>query len=134
MGLDMYLTGDDYVPTYDGTPREIRDGYCVESYRVTLGYWRKFGPLHCYIMEKFCKDEDRGQDISLDDKALRDIAQALRENTINKDEDSDGFFFGCPEIWAEYRAEKEAHALAFDRAADWLDRGQWRSVIYTGSW
>ena len=41
MGLDMYLTGDKFVPEYqDKFPRAKVDSYPVESQRLKLGYWR----------------------------------------------------------------------------------------------
>ena len=50
MGLDMYLTGDKFVPDYqDKFPRAKVDSYPVESLRLQLGYWRKHWALHNYI-------------------------------------------------------------------------------------
>ena len=50
MGLDMYLTGDKFVPDYqDKLPRAKVDSYPVESQRLKLGYWRKHWALHNYI-------------------------------------------------------------------------------------
>jgi len=134
MGLDMYLVGDDYVPTYAGQTREKRDGYAVSSYRVDMGYWRKHAPLHCYIVNNFADGVDDCREISLSSEKLLQIADALRKNELPIDDDCHGFFFGHPNGWAEDRAAGAEHALVFERAAKWLDRGEWRSVLYQGSW
>ena len=134
MGLDMYLVGDDYIPTYAGQTREKRDGYEVSSYRVDMGYWRKHAPLHCYIVNTFADGVDNCREIPLDSDQLKQIAEALRKNELPADDECHGFFFGSPEMWAEDRAAGAEYALVFERAADWSEQSMWRSVYYQGSW
>jgi hypothetical protein len=65
---------------------------------------------------------------------LRAVADTLRNGNLPTDEESQGFFFGTPEIWSEYREEADEHAEVFERAAKWLDEDPWRTVEYCASW
>ena len=139
MGLDMYLKGEDFVPTYGDAVRDTRDGFPVETYVLHIASWRKFAPLHCHIVN-VCSD--KGQDdcepVRLTSEDLRTIADVIRHGDLPPDEECHGFFFGTPEMWAEDRKRAAEDAAIFDTAADWLDRGDmdrsWRSVIYQASW
>jgi hypothetical protein len=136
MGLDMYLTGDDYVPSFGDSEREDRDGYPVASYRVAIADWRKFAPLHCYIVNTYADGRDECQEIELGIDELLDIADALETDRLPPNEECHGFFFGSNDWWAELRAAGKSHASAFREAADWCGRGDgaWRSCIYRASW
>lgn len=134
MGLDMYLVGDDYIPSFDGGRRPEREGYPVSSYRLDMGYWRKHAPLHCHIVSTYANGVDDCREIPLSEENLLAIAAALRENALPKDEDCNGFFFGSPQQWSEDREAGAKHAETFERAAAWLSRGGWQSVYYQGSW
>ena len=138
MGLDMYLTGEEFVPSYDEDHvREKRDGFDVKQYDLELGYWRKFAPLHCYVVMTCAGGVDECQPIELSVDDLRRIASALRNEdgySLPSNEDCSGFFFGTAEWWDEDRKRGEEHALIFDRAAAWLADNAWRSVVYQASW
>jgi hypothetical protein len=106
MGLDMYLTGDKFFTTFDKSYNEVErpidlDGDSIQTISNELGYWRKFGPLHTYIVDTFAGGVDECQRIELEEADLLKIAEALMGNSIAKDEDSAGCFFGSPEMWAE---------------------------------
>jgi hypothetical protein len=130
MGLDMYLTGDKFVPEHqDNLPRAKVDSYPVESQRLKLGYWRKHWALHNYIMDMTHPIDDAK--IELDADELRTIADAVEQGKM-------------PD--ADYRDEVDAHHKEPDQvaktvkilldAADWLDKedNTWKSVEYYGSW
>jgi hypothetical protein len=145
MGLDMYLRGDKFVSSWDhsqrdenGRPLEVKrpqmDGFEVTSYVLDLGYWRKFAPLHTFIVRVFANGEDNCQPIDLDAEDLRRIAAAIRDGNLPDDEDSTGFFFGSPEFWDEYRSQNEEHAQTFENAAAWIDSESWNTVTYQASW
>jgi hypothetical protein len=142
MGLDMYLTGDKFFTTFDKSYNEVErpidlDGDSIQMISNELGYWRKFGPLHTYIVDTFAGGVDECQRIELEEADLLKIAEALMGNSIAKDEDSAGCFFGSPEMWAEDRANKESHSATFIAASEWLRKQpdtQWRSVYYQASW
>ena len=164
MGLDMYLSGDKYyVPDYktlqdeyeDGkerpSPSEARtlgrpvdaDGEHMSSTQHDLGYWRKFSPLHKYIVDTFADGVDECQKIDLTEDDLETIAQALTDATLPSNDDCGGFFFGDGEMWDEMKAEAARHAEKIRAAAKWINSSplhpsgscaQWRSVHYQASW
>ena len=145
MGLDMYLRGDKFISNWDtsqidehGMALEIKrpviDGFEVTSYNLDLGYWRKFAPLHHFIVKVFADGVDECQEIHLSADDLRRIAAALRDDNLPDNEDCGGFFFGNPEFWDEDRAEGEKHAETFDKAAKWVESNSWNSVTYQASW
>lgn len=133
MGLDMYLNGVKFHPSYGEHERELEDGFPVKETTLELGYWRKHPNLHGYIVNQYADGVDECQRISLDTEALTDIASAIRENRLPHTE---GFFFGDSE-W--HKDEVEANAQIFERAAEWLDKMRkdddvWPDVIYQASW
>jgi len=137
MGLDMYLIGDDYIPTCTDQTRPQRDGYEVTSYRLRLGYWRKHAPLHQHIIQTYADNKDDCREIHLDAEQLMEIAKALRERALPPNNECAGCFFGDTKWWDELRDEGAEHAKVFERAAQWLDSEQtdtWRSVYYQASW
>jgi len=83
MGLDMYLTGDKYTPSFGDNEREVVDGYEVESQRLKMGYWRKHWALHNYIegFEEF-KELDGSHKIDLSSDNLRLIADAVEKGLL----------------------------------------------------
>ena len=164
MGLDMYLSGDKYfVPDHKTLqaeyeagkerpgPSEARtlgkpvdaDGEHISSSQHDLGYWRKFAPLHNYIVQNFANGVDECQQIELTEDDLEKIAVALTDGTLPSNEDCGGFFFGSSDVWDEYRAEAAQHAAKIRAAAQWINSSplhpsgscaQWRSVHYQASW
>jgi len=145
MGLDMYLRGDKYISNWDtsqidehGMALEVKrpeiDGFEVTSYNLDLGYWRKFAPLHHFIVKVFADGVDECQEIHLSADDLRRIAAALRDDNLPDNEDCGGFFFGNPEFWDADRAEAKEHAETFDKAAKWVESNSWNSVTYQASW
>ena len=104
MGLDMYLRGEQYVSEYDhsqqapegGSLRVERpkiDGFDICEYVLDMGQWRKFAPLHEYIVDEFAGGEDNCQRIHFEPEDLRKIANALRHDKLPANEDCGGFFF-----------------------------------------
>ena len=145
MGLDMYLRGDKFISNWDTSQidehgmalevkRPVIDGFEVTSYNLDLGYWRKFAPLHHFIVKVFADGVDECQEIHLSADDLRRIAAALRDDNLPDNEDCGGFFFGNPEFWDADRAEGEKHAETFDKAAKWVESNSWNSVTYQASW
>jgi hypothetical protein len=120
MGLDMYLTGSKFFPNFKVERPVDIDGDQIQLLEVSLGYWRKFGPLHAYIVDTFADGVDECQRIDLEEADLVAIAEAIMFEKLAKDEDSTGCFFGSPEMWAEDRADKAKHAATFVAASEWL--------------
>tara|TARA_R100000231_G_scaffold22335_2_gene21349 strand:+ start:2984 stop:3421 length:438 start_codon:yes stop_codon:yes gene_type:complete len=145
MGLDMYLRGDKFITTFDDTKRDkdgkalrvkrpVVDGFDVETHVLDLGTWRKFAPLHVYIVNEFADGVDECQRIDLSAGELRKIAKALRNNKLPKNDDCHGCFFGDDEWWDELKSEGEKHAKVFDKAAEWVESTFWNNVTYQASW
>ena len=145
MGLDMYLRGEKFVSKYDHSQqapeggslevkRPVIDGFEVSEYILDMGYWRKFAPLHKYIVKVFAGDVDECQPIHLTNLDCRRIAEALRHDNLPANEDCGGFFFGNSEFWDEDRANGEEHAKVFDKAAEWVESNSWNTVTYQASW
>tara|TARA_R100000353_G_scaffold114197_2_gene81744 strand:- start:4248 stop:4685 length:438 start_codon:yes stop_codon:yes gene_type:complete len=145
MGLDMYLRGDKFITTFDDTKRDkdgkalrvkrpVVDGFDVETHVLDLGTWRKFAPLHVYIVNEFADGVDECQKIDLSAGELRKIAKALRNNKLPKNDDCHGCFFGDDEWWDELKSEGEKHAKVFDKAAEWVESTFWNNVTYQASW
>ena len=129
MGLDMYLTGDKYVPSCEEpNKREIVDGYEVESHRLKLGYWRKHWALHKCIEQDYVKS---GGKILLEADFLLEIADAVEQGNLPEADYS-------PQIDAYHKEpEQVAETVKTLRdAANWLDKedNTWKSVEYYGSW
>jgi len=133
MGLDMYLTGDKFTPSFGNIPRETADGFEVESQRLALGQWRKHWALHNYIEEHHNPDDQTN--IDLDSGDLREIADAVEGGKLV---DPDDDMLSYRSVYA-YHKEPEQVRETVDtlrKAADWLDLddGFWRTVEYYGSW
>jgi len=131
MGLDMYLTGDKFVPEHqDNLPRAKVDSYPVESQRLKMGYWRKHWALHNYIEANYNDGDSLGK-VELGPISLREIADAVEQGKLPDANYS-------PQTDAIHKEPEEvAETLKILRdAADWLDKidNTWKSVEYYGSW
>ena len=157
MGLDMYMTGHKhFVPDFnsaskgdveafdenEGRPVDP-DGEAIESAEYRLGYWRKFAPLHTFIVRQYADGVDECQRIDLETDDLLEIAEVIEGNKLPADENCGGFFFGDGEIWAHHLEEAKEYAAQFRAAAAWCEAApkyesgslkQWRSVHYQASW
>ena len=131
MGLDMYLTGDKFVPDYqDKLPRAKVDSYPVESQRLKLGYWRKHWALHNYIEDNYNNGESLGK-VELESDDLRKIADAVEQGDL-----LDAGYREEIDAWHK-EPEKVAETLKILRdAADWLEKedNTLKTVEYYGSW
>ena len=156
MGLDMYMTGEKYfvqdygkkvpdaslIDENEGRPLDT-EGEHMESANYRLGYWRKFSPLHVFIVRQYADGVDECQRIDLETADLLEIADVIEGNKLPADENCGGFFFGDSEIWAHHRENAKEHAAQFRAAAAWCEAApkyesgspmQWRSVHYQASW
>lgn len=133
MGLDMYLTGDKYTPSFGDNKREVVDGYEVESQRLKMGYWRKHWALHNYIDENY-ESNSEGR-VYLESEDLRDIGKAVADGKLVDPDDLDDMP-SYRSVYAHWREPEQVRETVntFRKAADWVDGGDWRSVEYVGSW
>ena len=129
MGLDMYLTGEKFIPTHDGKhTRPIVDGYEVSSTTLNLGQWRKHWALHECIEQDYVKSGGR---ILLEPEFLLEIADAVKQGNLpaaNYSPQTDAFHKEPEQIAKTVKIFRDAY--------DWVNRedGFWRSVYYEGSW
>ncbi len=133
MGLDMYLTGDNYLLNDWENPDNNRceDGHRVKRLELELGYWRKHPDLHGFIVENFADGEDDCRPIELGHEQLRRIIDAIQSGKLPK---TQGFFFGESENDSQ---QKAFDIEVFEKAIAWLAgeaKGKWKSVIYQASW
>ena len=132
MGLDMYLTGEKYLPTNWDKPEDnvTEDGFRLKSKELQLGYWRKHPNLHGYIVNTFAGGNDNPcQRIELSANSMRQIIEAVKNKDLPHTE---GFFFGESD-----GSEDEETIEIFTKAIAWLETKEdnvWRSVFYTASW
>jgi hypothetical protein len=128
MGLDMYLNGEEFIPTHDGKhTRPIVDGYEVISTNLNLGRWRKHWALHECIEQDYVKSD--GQ-ILLEPEFLLEIADAVKDGNLpeaNYSPETDAFHKEPEEIARTVKIFRDAY--------DWVNRddGFWRTVYYVGS-
>ena len=128
MGLDMYLTGEKFIPTHDSKhTRPIVDGYEVSSTTLNLGQWRKHWALHNCIEQDYVKSDGR---ILLEPEFLLEIADAVKDGNLpeaNYSPQTDAFHKEPEEIAKTVKIFRDAY--------DWVNRedGFWRSVYYEGS-
>jgi len=134
MGLDMYLTGDKFVPEHqDNLPRAKVDSYPVESQRLKMGYWRKHWALHNYINDNYNMDTD-GESlgkVELGPISLREIADAVEQGKLpdaDYSEETDAYHKEPEQVAETVKTLRDA--------ANWLDKedNTWKSVEYYGSW
>lgn len=146
MGLDMYLRGEQYnSPYHEELPQPKLDGkYAISDYKVDLGYWRKHADLHGYIVDKFAEGKDDCQEITLTQKNLEDIIDAIRNDNLKLDHS--GFFFGNSTEFGYYNEPEKNYAIScFEKAIEFLKEGfemkekydlyvEPRGVYYRASW
>ena len=130
MGLDMYLTGEQYIPKDWENPanNQMEDGYRLKSRNFDLGYWRKHPDLHGFIVQNFAGGEDDCKSVHLDADDIVEIISAVNEDRLPK---TSGFFFG--ESTNDIGEKLEATEI-FVNALNWLLADDWRSVYYRASW
>jgi len=133
MGLDMYLTGEIFIPNDWEYPKNniIEDGYRVKGRNLDLGYWRKHPNLHGFIVENFANGIDDCTKINLSVIDMEKIVDAIEQNKLPH---TDGFFFGVSYNDTE---EKNDSIKIFQNAIKWLQtkrERQWKSVTYRASW
>ncbi|MCA9047524.1 MAG: hypothetical protein KDA89_02280 [Planctomycetaceae bacterium] len=97
--------------------------------RCNLGYWRKHSCLHSYIVQQFKNGIDDCREICLDESALQQILNAIREDQLP---------YAIGDIVEESsRAARDRDLACFSDAIAWLaetDIQARRYVEYRASW
>lgn len=130
MGLDMYLTGEQYIPKDWENPakNQIEDGYRLKSKNYDLGYWRKHPDLHGFIVQNYADGVDDCKPIHLDADDIVQIISAVNEGRLPK---TSGFFFGVSD---NDSGQKMEDTEILTKAMRWLLANDWRSLYYRASW
>lgn len=156
MGLDMYLSRQQYISNYDHDPegQKIAAAVCAalglnhEDYKngsftvsAPIGYWRKANAIHGWFV-RVCqdgRDECQETDVSLDQlKQLRELCHAI----INKEKEPDelaptqGFFFGGYEIDEWYYGDLKDTIDIIDKVFNepGIEQNHRVSFTYRSSW
>ena len=134
MGLDMYLTGDKYVPYNGGNVRDVVDGDEVEAVRLKMGQWRKHWALHNFIVERFADGDDNCRPFELDADGLREIAKVVEDGKLV--DPNDGEMTHYKSVYAHHREPEQVRETVsvLRNAADWVEASDWYSVEYQASW
>ena len=145
MGLDMYLTANRSTTGgnmwSEDDQRPEHNGWKQESTNYEVAYWRKFAPLHCFIVQTFANEDDC-RPIHLNASDCNQVADALENKLADFMEDNEvsGFFFGTPEQWENDLKDTQPDVAKFRNLANWLgcnevaSLAEWRSAEYRASW
>ena len=119
MGLDMYLTAEKYLGTWDEEEKVAAEkisaifpllgGLRVKNVEVELMYWRKANQIHEWFVTNCQDGEDKCQEVSVEREKLvelvslcKQILEAKGKKRIQLAETllrpASGFFFGSTEI------------------------------------
>ena len=84
MGLDMYLHADRHTTGgnrwSDDDKRPMHNGWRQESSTYEVAYWRKFAPLHSFIVATFADGVDESPEQWAEDlKDTQDDAATFRK-------------------------------------------------------
>jgi len=84
MGLDMYLTGEIFIPNdWENPENNLReDGYRVKGCDLDLGYWRKHPDLHGFIVQNFADRVDDCRKIYLGVSEIVKIIHAIEQDDL----------------------------------------------------
>jgi hypothetical protein len=147
MGLDMYLIGKKFIPSYDDEGKtlsnqirehlKLDENYPVFEVSVEIGYWRKANAIHRWFVQNIQEGEDdcRSYEVSREELSyLRDICTRVLANHELAEEllpTSSGFFFGELEYDDWYFQGIENTLIFIDRALKLSP--EW-NIEYLSSW
>ena len=148
MGLDMYLTAEKYLWSFESDKREkitkkigdIPGNYRVKSFEIELTYWRKANAIHQWFVDN-CQDgidECQKSDVEVDDlkKLYQCVCDVLANKTLAEEllPTSSGFFFGSYEYDGYYYEDLSDTKLYLGTILeiDWDELGY--DIYYHASW
>ncbi len=157
MGLDMYLLGKKYVPTFDYNNRDDSklfadnpqyneiiktaglDGIATRDLGVTLevtvGYWRKANQIHGWFVDNVQEGRDDCNEYPVERRQLEELRTLCKAAIANKDHGDlppvSGFFFGSNEVDDWYWNKLEDTVEILDRVLSYPDDIRF---YYQSSW
>ena len=118
MGLDMYLTADEYMWTRDRQSFKATFDFPVEQITYEVCYWRKANAIHKWFVDNVQQGKDDCDKYEVSEKQLRDLLKTVKAVLADPSRAAEllppcsGFFFGSTEIDNSYmydlRATEEA--------------------------
>ena len=150
MGLDMTLTAERYVSTFDSTDQkisreiaqlfpELADSETVCSVEVRAGYWRKANAIHRWFVENVQEGvDDCGEYVVSGSQMarLKELCERVlkfRHLAVEQLPTTDGFFFGSTAYDEGYFQDLEKTVEILDRAIQLDSTGDW-DIKYQSSW
>ena len=148
MGLDMYLTAEKYLWSFEHNEREeitakignIPGDYEVKSFEIELMYWRKANAIHQWFVDN-CQggiDECQKSYVDIDDlKKLHKLCCDVLANKTFAEEllpVQSGFFFGSYEYDEYYYSDLSDTKSYLEEVLmfDWNKLGY--NLHYHSSW
>jgi len=114
MGLDMYLSAENYLSQYDSNEKEAADKiqkivgvkWRVKSVRLEAAYWRKANAIHRWFVMNVQGGEDDCRDYYVSRENLIKLRDLCRKLLLLKSKGAakqelppmEGFFFGSTEM------------------------------------
>lgn len=113
MGLDMYLTAEQYISPYDDAKKPISDGIkfalglesslSVTEIKLRAAYWRKANHIHRWFVDNVQGGEDKCEPHDVDRAQLVELRALCHEVLADRSKAAEllptqeGFFFGGTE-------------------------------------
>lgn len=157
MGLDMYLLGKKYVPTFDYNNRDESKLFADNpqygeilkvaeleniatkdlgvTLEVTVGYWRKANQIHGWFVDNVQDGEDDCGEYPVSRETLQNLRDLCKQAINSKDPDIlprvSGFFFGSNEVDDWYWEDLKQTIEIIDRVLSYPDDIRF---YYQSSW
>lgn len=150
MGLDMYLTAEQYISEYNENDKPLLEAikqtaplglgeFQPKNVSFEIGYWRKANAIHNWFVENVQDGKDECQDsyVSLDQlKTLKELCEkVLEDNTLAEQElpTRKGFFFGSYEYDEWFFDDLRKTVVILDKILSNPDADKWW-IQYHASW
>lgn len=163
MGLDMYLSAEEYVGGWSHAPAEeqeryrtvlgslgvkpemITDGSPHFEVSYSVAYWRKANAIHAWFVNNVQDGKDECQKSYVSKAQLQQLRAAAKQALDLYDAGQKaaaaallppqgGFFFGSTDVDECYRDDLQSTVAQLDRVlTDWADRPT-VSFYYQSSW
>ena len=162
MGLDMYLTGKQYVSTYDYNEKDVvlqktlqstlakihkeQDRqvipYQVQYIEYKIMQWRKANQIHKWFVDNVQDGEDDCREYYVDEEQCKELLRLCNividnRGNLKKTQETlppqSGFFFGSTEVDEYYYEDIKETAIALKAVLD-SDLHANLEIYYSSSW
>jgi len=162
MGLDMYLTGKQYVSNYDHNPKDVQlqmmlktvlkkwnmgndkkqIDYPVQYIEFQIMQWRKANQIHKWFVDNVQDGEDDCREYYVDEEQCKELLRLCNividnRGNLKKTQETlppqSGFFFGSTEVDEYYYEDIKETAIALKAVLD-SDLHANLEIYYSSSW